>query len=653
MILSKVSMTGVAVFIILTSVSNSLNFNQIFAQPLLSSVSSIGAKTYDALSIEAVSNMNVKSIGIDGGQVKYTVSAADDVGNTINVICNHESGSILSIHMVTCNTPRLLEAVEDTTPPTVSVPNDMILEATGPDGRMANYNASATDIVDGILPTSCNPKSGSMFALGQTRVECTANDKAGNIGKAEFVITVRDTTPPETVLGNVTVGWLGSISYGDATPSVDTNFNFNGTDLVGINYYECRLDNGAWQTGKVLSDSSDKKINICTYTGIRDAGTHNFQVRAVDTSGNEDPNPPSFMWDIESPLKAVQGLILQVNSINPTLNLDPLLYQVVNVLSDTSKSNDVSSCYLLDSFMNEIKVQNMIGSLSPSDLDGLIKTTLAITDNIGCPPPIANAGSPQSVDAGTTDVLLNGSSSLYADNQASFSWKQIGGNPTVEIKNSESPKATFDAPIASQFSEGEKSTTLTFQLTVVGAGNLESTSITTVKVNALTTGAPETPTNTPPVAESQSVTAKEDTSASINLDATDKDGDGLTYSLKSSPSHGSLSSFNEDTGSVVYNPDSGYTGSDSFTFTASDETSTSNTGKVSIIVNSVAPEAPINTPPVPEHPIAPPEAPINTPPVPEHHDDSIAYSGSNEEMQGEIEVQGEIKAQSEFEAQGK
>jgi len=262
-------------------------------------------------------------------------------------------------------------------------------------------------------------------------------------------------------------------------------------------------------------------------------------------------------------------------------------------------------------------------------------------------------------------VLLNGSSSLYADNQASFSWKQIGGNPTVEIKNSESPKATFDAPIASQFSEGEKSTTLTFQLTVVGAGSLESMGITTVKVNSIN----ET-TNTPPVAESQSVTTKQDTSVTINLDATDKDGDGLTYSLKSSPSHGSLSSFNEDTGSVVYNPDSDYTGSDSFTFTASDETSTSNTGKVSIIVNSAAPEAPtntppvpehpiappeapINTPPVPEHPIAPPEAPINTPPVPEHHDNSIAYSESNEEMQGEIEAQGEIKAESEFEAQGK
>ena len=259
-------------------------------------------------------------------------------------------------------------------------------------------------------------------------------------------------------------------------------------------------------------------------------------------------------------------------------------------------------------------------------------------------------------------MVLDGSGSFYSDNQASFSWKQIGGNPTVEIKNSGAQVATFDAPDVSQFIDGEKSITLTFQLTVVGAGNLESTSITSVKVNSVNE------TNTPPLAESQSVTTKEDTSASINLDATDNDGDGLTYSLKSSPSHGSLSSFNEDTGSVVYNPDKGYTGSDSFTFTASDGTSTSNTGKISITVNSVAPEAPINTPPVPEHPVAPeapintppvpehpvaPEAPINTPPVPEHHDDSIAYSGSNEEIQGEIEEQGEIKAQSEFEVQGK
>jgi large repetitive protein len=51
----------------------------------------------------------------------------------------------------------------------------------------------------------------------------------------------------------------------------------------------------------------------------------------------------------------------------------------------------------------------------------------------------------------------------------------------------------------------------------------------------------------------------------------------------------------KDSGSVTYTPDGGYTGSDSFTFTASDGISTSNTAKVSITVNSITP---INTPPV-------------------------------------------------------
>src|SRR6476660_551600 len=99
---------------------------------------------------------------------------------------------------------------------------------------------------------------------------------------------------------------------------------------------------------------------------------------------------------------------------------------------------------------------------------------------------------------------------------------------------------------------------------------------------------PATPVNTPPVAKAQSVTTNRDTAASINLDATDKDGDSLTYSLTSSPNHGSLSSFDKNTGTVVYTPKSGYTGSDGFTFTANDKSSTSNSAKVSIIVNSVS-----------------------------------------------------------------
>src|SRR5438093_8384400 len=101
--------------------------------------------------------------------------------------------------------------------------------------------------------------------------------------------------------------------------------------------------------------------------------------------------------------------------------------------------------------------------------------------------------------------------------------------------------------------------------------------------------------NTQPNNKSHSVTTYLDTTAPITLDATYTDGDSLTYSLRSSPSHGTLSSFDKDTGSVVYSPKSGYTETDSFTFTASDESSTSNTAKVSITVNPVTH---INTTPV-------------------------------------------------------
>ena len=101
---------------------------------------------------------------------------------------------------------------------------------------------------------------------------------------------------------------------------------------------------------------------------------------------------------------------------------------------------------------------------------------------------------------------------------------------------------------------------------------------------------PATPVNTPPVAKAQSVTTNRDTAASINLGATDKDGDTLTYSLTSSPKQGSISSFDKNTGTVVYTPKSGYTGSDGFTFTANDKSSTSNSAKVSISVNSVSSE---------------------------------------------------------------
>jgi hypothetical protein len=57
------------------------------------------------------------------------------------------------------------------------------------------HEVSAVDAVDGPVPVTCAPASGSIFPLGTTTVACTATDAAGNMASASFRVTVVDTIP--------------------------------------------------------------------------------------------------------------------------------------------------------------------------------------------------------------------------------------------------------------------------------------------------------------------------------------------------------------------------------------------------------------------------------------------------------------------------
>ncbi|MDQ0465710.1 VCBS repeat-containing protein [Caulobacter ginsengisoli] len=83
----------------------------------------------------------------------------------------------------------------------------------------------------------------------------------------------------------------------------------------------------------------------------------------------------------------------------------------------------------------------------------------------------------------------------------------------------------------------------------------------------------------------------EDTQASGSVAGTDADGDPLTYSLVSGPSHGTVT-FHSD-GTYTYTPDADYWGGDSFRVRANDGTANSNTGTVyySVVAVNDAPTA--------------------------------------------------------------
>ena len=87
--------------------------------------------------------------------------------------------------------------------------------------------------------------------------------------------------------------------------------------------------------------------------------------------------------------------------------------------------------------------------------------------------------------------------------------------------------------------------------------------------------------NDAPVAQNSSATVAQDTAELIPLHASDVDGDTLSYSIVTGPTHGALSGSGA---SRTYTPNPGYSGPDSFTFKANDDTVDSNVATVSITV---------------------------------------------------------------------
>ena len=132
--------------------------------------------------------------------------------------------------------------VTDLTPPTVTSPADVTVEATGEFTDVDLGSASASDLVDGIIaPSSDNT---GPYPVGVTIVTWSATDSSGNTGIAAHTVTVTDATKPAVTppadisveaTGPTTDVNLGTASATDAvdgplTPTADNT----GPFLVGV-----------------------------------------------------------------------------------------------------------------------------------------------------------------------------------------------------------------------------------------------------------------------------------------------------------------------------------------------------------------------------------------------------------------------------------
>ena len=156
-------------------------------------------------------------------------------------------------------------------------------------------------------------------------------------------------------------------------------------------------------------------------------------------------------------------------------------------------------------------------------------------------------------------------------------------------------------PLTASVVSGPTHGTLTFNadgsFTYVPAANYNGTDSFTYKANdgqvdssvatvTITIGG----VNDPPVANDDSYTVNEDTTLTVSAPGvqandTDLDGNTLTATRVSGPSHGTLA-LNAD-GSFSYTPAANYNGTDSFTYKVNDGTVDSNVATVTITINAV------------------------------------------------------------------
>jgi hypothetical protein len=168
-----------------------------------------------------VNELEVQGNTLGGANVNYQATATDTEDGVLPVSCNPPSGSFFpwgfrdsygghqAQSPVQCTVTDsgglstsgwFFVVVDDFQPPVLTLPSDITVQATGPDGAVVTYSATAHDVVAGDVPVYCGTDpdvnhhdnhlaSGTLFPVGTTTVTCTADDGSyGVVGR--FNVTV-------------------------------------------------------------------------------------------------------------------------------------------------------------------------------------------------------------------------------------------------------------------------------------------------------------------------------------------------------------------------------------------------------------------------------------------------------------------------------
>src|SRR6185369_2217266 len=223
------------------------------------------------------------------------------------------TGAMLTVHLATgthtitltvtdtgggSDTDDVVVTVQDTQAPSISCPADVVvnlpLNSTAT-SMVVNYPAvTATDSCSSTVTVNSTPASGSVFPVGTTTVNATADDGAGHTATCSFTVTVQYNFagffPP--------VANLPTLNIVQAGRAVPVKFSLSGNKGLGI------FAAGSPSSGPIPCNSSDPATDL--------VGT----VTAGGSSLSYDPTTDQYIyvWKTEAAWAGTcRQLVVQLN----------------------------------------------------------------------------------------------------------------------------------------------------------------------------------------------------------------------------------------------------------------------------------------------------------------------------------------------------
>lgn len=228
--------------------------------------------------------------------VTWTVTATDALDPDPTIVCSVLSGTSFPAGTVTVDcfaydfhNNYAFDSFNVTVTnglPVVTVPDNINVEATSPNGAVVTFTATAV----GADTVVCTPPSGSTFPIGTTSVNCTATNPAGSDTEV-FQVRVRDTIapiivnvtanpnalwPPDRKMVPVTISAL-AIDAGDASPTIM---------ITGVTSSQPVNDVGDGNTSPDWEITGPMTVNLRAERSGSQDRIYTITIQATDDSGN-------------------------------------------------------------------------------------------------------------------------------------------------------------------------------------------------------------------------------------------------------------------------------------------------------------------------------------------------------------------------------